>query len=256
MKVYYIFSFALLSILSQVSNSQQTGRMETDRPDQTESPVITKNKYFQTEIGFNLEKNNGFSSLIIPTILWKYGLLKKLELRLVTEFNIIETPVIIPDGNEINSGLAPVIVGGKWSLWEEKGLLPKTALLFHLGIPATASKKFIPPRWATGFRLAMQHTISEITGIGYNIGVEWDGESKTPFWVYTLSSGFNIGKRWYSYAEVFGSFRKNEFPEHNFDTGIGFYINDNVKLDLSSGFDITKHADQHYFAIGVSFRFR
>ena len=241
--------------MSQGSFAQQTGRMETDRPDQTESPFIVKNKYFQTEIGFNLEKNNGFRSLIIPTILWKYGLLKKLELRLITEFNSIETPLIIPDGSEVNSGLVPLVVGGKWSLWEEKSLLPKTALLFHLGIPGAASKKFKSSRWAPGFRFAMQHTLSGITSIGYNIGAEWDGESKTPYWIYTLSSGFNIGKRWYSYIELFGAIRNADLPQHNFDTGIGYYINDNLKLDLSSGVDITKNADQHYFAIGVSFRF-
>jgi hypothetical protein len=255
MKVYNFFLIAILTNMLQVSVAQQTGRMETDRPDQTESPFIVKSKYFQTEIGFNLEKNNGFRSFVIPTILWKYGLLKKLELRFITEINAIETPLIIPDGSEVNSGLVPLVAGGKWSLWEEKGLFPKTSLLFHLAIPKAASKKFKSARWAPAFRFSMEHTLSEIISIGYNIGAEWDGESKTPFWIYTLAQGFNIGKRWYSYMEIFGTFRNTDLPQHNFDAGIGYYINDNVKLDLSSGFDITKNADQHYFAIGVSFRF-
>ena len=255
MKVVYFF-FIFLANIPQVILAQQSGRMETDRPDQTETPYIVKLKYFQTEIGLTLKKNNGFSSLLIPTILWKYGLLKKLELHLLTEINVIESPLVIPDGNEINSGLLPVVFGGKWSLWEEKKLLPKTSLIFHLGIPWAASKKFIVSRWAPAFRFTMQNTISKKAAIGYNFGAEWDGITKTPNWIYTLAPGFNISKRWYGYIELFGAVRNAELPQHNLDAGIAYYINDNLKIDLSSGRDISKNADQHYFALGVSFRFQ
>jgi hypothetical protein len=253
MKSYFL---GILLIFCASSFGQQTGRMETDRPDQTESPFIVKHKFFQTEIGFNLVKIDGYTTIVVPTILWKYGLCKRLELRLITEINSVETPLIIPGGNETNTGLLPVQVGGKIGLWEEKGLLPKTGFLFHVAIPGLAGKKFISSMWAPGFRLSMQHSLSEKIGLGYNVGAEWDGESKIPFWVYTMSLGFNIGERWYSYIEIFGNVREKDLPQHNLDAGIGYYINDNIKLDLSSGFDITKNADEHYCALGISFRFR
>lgn len=50
-----IVFFSLTTFLQQV-NAQQTGRMDTDRPDQTESVSITKKDYLQAEIGFNKEK--------------------------------------------------------------------------------------------------------------------------------------------------------------------------------------------------------
>src|SRR3979411_1063983 len=90
--------------------AQQTGRMQADRPDQTDAPYIVKHKYFQTEIGFNLEKIDGYTTLVVPTILWKYGLLKKFELRIITEINAVETPLIVPTVSEINTGLVPVQV--------------------------------------------------------------------------------------------------------------------------------------------------
>src|ERR1700704_5639243 len=105
--------FGILLIFCGASNAQQTGRMETDRPDQTESPFIVKHKYFQTEIGFNLVKIDGYTTLVVPTILWKYGLCKRFELRLITEINAVETPMSFPAGNETNTGLLPVQVGGK-----------------------------------------------------------------------------------------------------------------------------------------------
>ncbi len=33
--------------------AQQEGRIETDRPDQTECPFIVKRGFFQAEVGFN-----------------------------------------------------------------------------------------------------------------------------------------------------------------------------------------------------------
>ena len=52
MKIYNIFLLAFPINFLQVSSAQQTGRMETDRPDQTESPFIVKNKYEQNEVLF------------------------------------------------------------------------------------------------------------------------------------------------------------------------------------------------------------
>ena len=45
-----------LILISLTARSQQTGRMETDRPDQTEAVYITKKGFIQAEIGFNKER--------------------------------------------------------------------------------------------------------------------------------------------------------------------------------------------------------
>jgi Putative MetA-pathway of phenol degradation len=249
-------SFLLLMLaLSPVLYAQQQGRMETDRPDQTESPFITKNKYVQAEIGFNAEKDNGLRTLVHPTVLWKYGASKRFEFRLITELVSIETPIIIPAGNDFLMGLLPVQIGGKLALTEEKGLLPKISLLFHVAVPKLASKKFRASKWAPNFRFSMQNTLSEKIGLGYNLGAEWDGEKDVPAWVYTISPGFNLGKRWYGYIEAFGEVRKGEAPAHSIDGGFAYYFSDNTKIDISGGAGISKAAVDNYFAIGYSFRF-
>ncbi|MEX1202040.1 MAG: hypothetical protein WEA59_02260, partial [Ferruginibacter sp.] len=49
--------------------------IQTDRPDQTESPFIVPKSHFQIECGFNFEKvNHQEKNLVYPTILWKYGI--------------------------------------------------------------------------------------------------------------------------------------------------------------------------------------
>jgi len=236
--------------------AQQTGRMETDRPDQTESPFTVKHKYFQVEVGVVVIKDQGLSAFALPTVLWKYGICRNFELRLITELNIIETPLLVPEGNDFITGLTPVQIGGKLKMFEEKGFLPKTSLLFHIGIPKAASKKFQATKWAPSFIFSMQHTLSENVGLGYNLGFEWDGESNKPYFIYTIAPGFNLGKKWYSFIEFFGAARKGGPPQNNIDSGVGYYINDNVKLDASLGFGINDAAIDHFFGLGVSFRFR
>lgn len=247
----------LLSVLLQLSVlnvfSQQTGRMETDRPDQTESPFIVKLKNIQGEIGFNYESDDGWRTLVHPTLLLKYGAAKWFEFRLITEAISVESPLLIPDGTEINTGLLPVQFGGKVAFWEEKGWRPKTSLIFHFGIPRLAGKKFQYSKWAPNFRFTMQHTLSENSGLGYNLGAEWDGESGTPWWIYTLAPGFNIGKKWYAYIELYGAVKKGENSRHGADGGLAYYVNDNLKLDISGGFNITN--SPNYAALGCSFRF-
>jgi hypothetical protein len=242
--------------LAMHSSAQQTGRMEADRPDQTESPFTVKHKYFQVETGIGLIKDNKLSTIILPTVLTKYGLLKNLELRLVTEFNVVETPVIIPFGNDFVSGLTPVKVGGKLGLFEEKGWLPKTSVIFEVGIPKAASKKFRATKWAPAFILTMQNSLSENVGLGYNLGAEWDGETNKPYTIYTISAGFDMGKQWTSFIEFFGAARKNNPPANTIDLGLGYYINDNIKLDVSGGAGVSRSAADGFFSAGFSIRFR
>jgi hypothetical protein len=246
---------AVLFISSNIVFAQQEGRMETDRPDQTESPFITKRRYIQAEFGFNVERYTGLTTIVHPTTLWKYGVCNRFELRLITEFVSAETPILIPYGNDIISGLQPIQIGGKVALWEEKNLLPKTSLIFHVAPSKLGSKKFHTNKWAPNFRFAFQNTLSENVGLGYNLGAEWDGETNTPYWIYTLAPGFNLGEKWYGYIEAFGAIRKNEKPQHNIDGGLAYYFSDNTKVDVSSGFGLTDNTTDWYAALGFSFRF-
>ena len=233
--------------------AQEEGRMETDRPDQTESPVIVRRRYFQAEIGFNYEKEPGLRVLAHPTILWKYGLSRKMELRLITEIHSAEIKKA-PGMEETLSGLLPVQLGGKLALWEEKGLRPKTSLIFQVAAPRWASRSWRVSRLAPNFRFTMQHSLSEKAGIGYNLGAEWDGDSRTPSWIYTFAPGFNIGKNGYAYAEAFGDFGRERAPRHSVAAGFAWYTSDDVKLDISGGAGIRNMPV--YFSLGCSFRVR
>lgn len=241
-------------MISISATAQQTGRMETDRPDQTEAVYITKKGYIQGEIGFNKEHFLGATVFVHPTALWKAGLHKKFELRLITELNTIKPSLLSPSFPQTESGLLPVQIGGKIAICEEKNILPATSLIFHAGIPSLGSKLFRTPRWAPNFRFTMQHTLGEQTSLGYNLGAEWNGFSNQATWIYSIAPGMEIGKRWYAYAEAFGSIIRGEKPAHAVDGGVAYYVSDDLKLDISAGTGLSEGAIDNYIALGISFR--
>jgi len=249
-KIKRLLIFQLLLFFSIILKAQD--KIDTDRPDQTESVNTVPKNYFQAEFGFNKENtfNNNYD-LIYPTALLKYGL-KRFEFRL--EANIRSSYEHLIPNPKWTSGFDPITVGCKIAMWEEKSIIPKTSLILSTGIPTLASKSFRAVHFAPGFRFTMQNSLTDNIALGYNLGAEWDGYSTTPVWIYTFAPGFDLGDKWYAYVEAFGFIQKNEKPQHNLDGGIAYYISKDVKIDLSAGFGISEEAPENYFALGFSFR--
>jgi hypothetical protein len=78
------FIFCIISMAARAKEALE--KMETDRPDQTESRSIVPKGWLQFEAGLVHEQLFYGPLYAIPTLLSRYGLLKKLELRLITEY--------------------------------------------------------------------------------------------------------------------------------------------------------------------------
>jgi hypothetical protein len=252
----YLLSLIFFSSLALVSIAQLEP-IDTDRPDQTESVFLVPKHWVQFETGFTFSHiTSDEREYLLPTLLSKYGISKNVEFRLLTTF-ISASNLVIPTGTIYENGFAPVEIGTKIALLQQKKLLPQTSLIIHLGIPHLASSKYNIKTIAPAIVLVMQNAISKNFALGYNFGVEWDGvDNSSPTYIYTLSPGLNFAKNWYSYIEAFGSFKKSESPQHNIDGGIAYYFSNNCKVDLSSGFGVTSAAPLWYFAVGFSVRFK
>ena len=244
--------FVLLMTLLGVLQVQAQDKIETDRPDQTETPVLTPVKYFQVEVGFNKENKGADYRLLHPTALLKYGINKRLELRL--EATAVSDNFKMGGTNIKQNGLEPVEIGTKIALLEEKGLRPQTSLIAHVGMPFLGSKIYRSPHLAPSFRFTMQNGITDNVAIGYNLGAQWDGFSATPTWLYTIAPGFNLGEKWYTYVEAYGFISKYQKPQHSIDAGIAYFVNNDLKLDVSAGLGLSSEALDNYVAVGFSFR--
>lgn len=248
LKIVFLLLFLLPCLYA---SSQFTEKIETDRPDQTESPYVIPKNYFQAEIGFNKENFSGKNYRIVhPTALLKYGLHNKFELRL--ELNSFTDYIHQIPNSTTTPYFDPVEIGTKISFWEQKGLLPKTSLISHLGLPFIASKtlKSNPANYT--FRLTMQNAITDRFGIGYNVGVNGGGGEEAILF-YTVAPGLSIGDKWYAYIEAFGDLKKNG-SLHHLDGGLAYYINNDWKLDISAGVGLGDAELKNYSALGISFR--
>jgi hypothetical protein len=253
-KFIFLATFLFLS----VTLIAQIEKIDTDRPDQTESPYTVPEKWMQFEMGFLKQTDKyqpDYKELYFqhPSLLTKYGLSNSFELRLITETASFKDKTTYTKPAE--TGISSMQLGCKMLFFSERGIRPKTSLIAHYDF---ASLRTIGNATTNGanFRFTMQHSIYEKFSLSYNIGMEWEQFDKAPAYIYTLASGCNISDKWYVYAELFGFIWKHEKPENNFDIGIAYYINQNLKVDISAGLGINKKAPDSYFAIGISCRFK
>lgn len=240
----HLLTFLLCSLAHFNTLAQQEGRIETDRPDQTECPFIVKKGYIQAEMGFNKSLDGGQLEYVLPTTLLKYGLSKSIELRYVSTLQGSSTFRFHSEA-----------LGLKWRLMDPVGWKPRTAVIVHYNFrdeKRDVSDQDLKPHSWSQIVLTLQNDLYKNLGIGYNFGVEFH-ENGTAEGIYRIAPSINIGKRGYAYAEVFGRFPNNSVTEHWFDGGFAYYASDNLKLDVSAGNSFTNSANW-YVAVGVSFR--
>jgi Putative MetA-pathway of phenol degradation len=237
-----IFLFLILATI--YSNAQST--IQTDRPDQTESPYIVPSRYIQIETGLLFEKiKNETFVFTTPTILWKYGVNQNFELRLITEYATMQ------ENENSNSNFSPITIGFKSSLSEEKGVFPKTSFIGHITAPCTDKKIYFEP----SFRFTMQHTLSDMFSLSYNLGAEWEKKSLETTYIYTLTLGTSLSNRFGCYMELYGFHSESKPNDHNIDFGFTYLANNDLLFDLSKSVGITENAIHSYWNIGCSLRF-
>jgi hypothetical protein len=242
--------FTSLVFISFNCVAQTTADIETDRPDQTETPFSVGKHKFQAENGYSVWKSKSNITNYNAVSLLRYGLHEKFELRAEIANDV--------NNNEFTQfhekGWLPLELGFKANLFEEKGWLPKTSLIAHLTLPKAASNIYKGNHLATNFRFTSQHTIGKKQSLSYNLGGEWSTYDKSFTPLYTLATGYDFSNFLYGYLELFGFFPKNQKAEHTIAGGFAFLVKPNVQFDISGGIGITPTATKNYWAMGLSFR--
>lgn len=261
----------LFTTLSNAVSAQDTLRpvkqeidgIATDRPDQTETPVLTPVGFFQVEIGaqseFNDDNKIKTQSTLYNTTLWKYGVTEKFELRLITEYAgdkmqyatnaDLQKDTVIKTG-----GFNPISVGAKMALQEEKGIIPQISLLAHLELPYFGSANYKPQYIIPRFRFAFAHTLSDRFSFSYNLGAEWEDGSSAATGLYTASFGASLTNRLAMFVEAYGFMKEGSSPDHRFDAGFTYAVNNNLQLDVSGGAGLTDVSPDYFISCGLSFR--
>lgn len=229
----------------------------TDRPDQTESAEVVPLKSLQIETGFVMEnsQSNHYkqTSFAYNSTLLRYGLFENMELRLGLEYLGDEIKISAPDSTNTTSGLSPLNLGFKIKIQSENGWQPAIALLGALVMPFTASANYKPRYTATNMRFSFAHTLSQSVSLGYNLGVEFDGETPNPSYFYSASLGIGITEKTGAFIESYGLLKERGKPSHLADAGLTYLIRQNLQIDVSGGFGIENGAD-NFISFGITYR--
>jgi Putative MetA-pathway of phenol degradation len=249
--IYHILILATFSITKVGSvGAQPLPPIQLDRPDQTECPFITPTGYIQVENGLTYEyAQAGQTSLSYPTSLWKYGVNKHFEVRLITDL------VTQKDEKVSTTGLIPITIGFKTAITDEKGLIPQIAFIGHYTTSHFGSKEFRTSFAAPSFRFNMQHTLTKKVSLAYNLGAEWDGTTTSEKYIYTFTTGITLTEKLGGYAELYGFISKTTDADHRCDAGLTYLINQDMMADLSGGYGLSKTSPKMYVSLGFSARF-
>lgn len=233
------------TLVSSSCLASELPELVTDRPDQTESSTTVPYGSVQIETGWlhSEEDDDDLETDTFPQTLLRYGLADNLELRLNYDGYIWENAAGSRAVATDNEGSGDVAVGFKLKLLEEKGWLPETALVSHIGFP-TGKAPFSSERFDPDYRLAFSHTLSDCLSFGYNLGQAWvseedaagDRDTRHQF-IYSAALGIGLTDKLGCFVELFGDIPTGSDggPANSFDGGFTFLMADNLQVDVSSG---------------------
>jgi hypothetical protein len=236
---------------------QQPGPIAPDRPGQTNPPDVIGSGVVQIETGFLREaKNTGgvqTVNYLYNTSLVRVGLMTGCELRVVVEYAGIKTD----SGSQSSAlqGFNPVSAGTKIMVCPEKGVLPQTAMNIALTLPYVGKKEFRPSFLAPSFFLLMQNTLGEKLALGYNLGLQWDGERPNATLVYSISPSLTVAEGLSVFAECYGFSTEKSVSDYRADMGCSYLINNDVQIDFSAGIGLNAAAPDSFAAFGLAWRF-
>ncbi|KFF02958.1 transporter [Flavobacterium reichenbachii] len=224
-------------------------QIQTDRPNETESPSAVKSKHFQIESGISYEKDNTEKKIQVPEMVLRFGIVKNLEVRAENALKITNE-----DQNTL-TGIQPVVLGLKYHFLDHKGLIvPDLAILGRISIPWMADPVYKEQKYSPEIRMLAQNELSSKTHLGYNGGIRWLPDTSQPEYIYTLSADHSLTKKIKLVIEAYGTSLSNHHAQNSADASLLFLLTNNIQADITAGSGIMHSNSEKFAAAGFSIR--
>ena len=210
----------------------------SDRPSQTDSPLVIDKGYIQIETGISVEEiQSDINSLV------RIGVFDGFELRINSNY-IINDEISF----QKKSSFDDFEIGSKFRILENNEKNTNIGFLTYLSIP-TSPEVFSYNEYGFLNKLLFSHNLTYDSEIAYNIGYNkfsnYDG-----LFTYSLIYGKSLGS-FSTFFELFGNSSSNN-SNLNFDSGLTYIIDDDRQFDLSIG----KGLNNNLFFVNLGFSFR
>jgi hypothetical protein len=200
-----------------------------------------------------------------PELLFRYGLVKRLELRLGWNYeaggggNVVSGVSGEAAEGVDTSGLTRVqrmLYGFKASLTEQKSWLPDSVLIVEgltpTGGDATATQ--LRADYVFGWRLPNRWRIDS----ALLFATDSDSGNRFVVWAPSTVLRMPLGERFQVHAEYFGQFsegRSSNFERSFFSPGMHFLITPNLEVGVRVGWGLNEQAARFFSNVGFGWRF-
>lgn len=242
----------LISFIPALGQGEGEEKIKSDRPDQSQAPSVVQKRTVQVEVGYQYQHDTEAGVTVktqaYPTALVRLGLTDKIELRLQSA---LRDSVVLSEPRRKVVGSAPLSVGAKVQLWEERGWLPEAGIMAMVAMPI-GSKTFRPDRLEPQFRLAFLHSLGEKLELQYNLVQGWIDGNAVPG--YTVNLSAEASDMFTVYAEIFGSKEVGGKAMHQVNGGLMFFPLKQLQLDVAAGYRLNEAAPDLFITGGFSVR--
>lgn len=230
--------------------------LSADRPGAGTGSEVLDRGFIQWETGFEVAHLPGVHSLTLPASLFRFGLHKRVELRL--EYGGIlaindHPDTILSTADKYEYAPSPLYIGAKILLWDHHGgslnrkWIPRTALMVNVGAPLTPGMAQAMP--VSGLvDLLFENEVTEWLSFGYDIGAHWVEWAPMPDIFASLGINFQPTDRLGLFVESYNYFDTDAFAlavekrythyDINLDFGLTYAVHRRVQLDAYAGFNL------------------
>lgn len=225
--------FFLIFLINFSLYAQEEEYLNSDRPDQSEGVYILPKGKLQLEDGFVFSQG-----VVANNLMFRYGLAKKLEIRLETDFQL---------NNSTNFEFNTTTLSSKYNLTQGGGWLPSITAVGYLTYNIMPESSFSPD-----FALAFEYELSEKLAFDWNVGIN----SQFQNWLLTAELNYNPIPKLGFFAEYYANFAGSVAPNHNVDMGVMYALSPHFQLDMAGGRTLFSSEVNYFGVIGFSYKLK
>lgn len=160
------------------------------------------------------------------------------------------------------SGADDLYLGFKIGLTPQDGIRPEMSLIPQMTVPSGAaaftSDEALPGvNWIYGWEI--NDFISTAGSTQFNRSIDDGSGNAYTEWAQSWTVAYGLGDRLGAYTEWFALFPHSADtadPEHYFNGGFTYLINDDMQFDVRAGTGLNGAADDYFVGTGLSIRLK